>query len=255
MTKTKMMVPFDKLWVNLVHHKLELSLKKLSLLLKKLSLSFSLSLLMCLLAGSVWAKEKNNVYFCEFGLSGGGGFVLGDVNGMLFKRMEPVGGAFVKYKFNGHWEIKLTGEGGVLGVGDLGNLEGRESMMFGGGNVVGEFNFFNYGVQRWKEYRTWVTPALLLGLGFVVFNGTAAVTMPMGIGVKFKLSDRVNMGLYWMCSKTFTDKLDYVDDPIGLNAGFWNNRDWYSTVQMYISINFLQVCAPCRNGVKVLKKY
>lgn len=212
-------------------------------------------IIMCMLTTGLSAKGKNNVYFCEFGLTGGCGFVLGDVNGMLFNHVQPVGGGFVKYKFNGHWEMKLTGEGGILGVNPHAEEEKERTMLYGGMNVTGEFNFFNYGVERWKEYRTWVTPCLVWGLGFVVFNGTAAMTMPMGIGVKFKLSDRVNTGLYWVCSKAFTDKLDYVDDPIGLNAGFWNNRDWYSTAQIYISVNFLQICAPCRNGVKVMKKY
>lgn len=212
-------------------------------------------IIMCMLTTGLSAKGKNNVYFCEFGLTGGCGFVLGDVNGMLFNHVQPVGGGFVKYKFNGHWEVKLTGEGGILGVNPHAEEEKERTMLYGGANVMGEFNFFNYGVEKWKEYRTWVTPCLVWGLGFVVFNGTAAMTMPMGIGVKFKLSDRVNTGLYWVCSKAFTDKLDYVDDPIGLNAGFWNNRDWYSTAQIYISVNFLQICAPCRNGVKVMKKY
>ncbi|MCQ2344043.1 MAG: hypothetical protein MJ002_03855 [Paludibacteraceae bacterium] len=212
-------------------------------------------IIMCMLTPCASAKGKNNVYFCEFGLTGGCGFVLGDVNGTLFNYVQPVGGGFVKYKFNGHWEIKLSAEGGVLGVNPSAESKKEKNMIFGGANVVGEFNFFNFGVERWKEYRSWVTPTLLWGLGFIAFNGTAAATMPMGIGVKLKLSDRMNMGLYWVCSKAFTDKLDYVDDPIGLNAGFWNNRDWYSTAQIYISVNFLQICAPCRNGVKVTKKY
>ena len=199
------------------------------------------------------AGKGGNVYFCEFGLSGGCGFVLGDVNGMLFNYVQPVGGAYFRYKFNGHWEIRVQGEGGYLGVQDV-DLDSRRNL-FGGLQVVGEFNFFNYGVQRWAEYRTWVTPSLALGLGFIGFNGGFAATVPMGIGIKFKLSDRVNMGAYWMVTKAFTDKLDYVDDPIGLNKGFWNNRDWYSTAQIYISINFLKFCAPCRNGVTVKKQY
>lgn len=194
-----------------------------------------------------------NVYFCEFGLSGGCGFTLGDVNGMLFNYVQPVGGAYFRYKFNGHWEIRVQGEGGYLGVQKIDDDKRRN--LFGGAMVLGEFNFFNYGVQKWAEYRTWVTPSLALGVGFIGFNGGFAATIPMGIGIKFKLSDRVNMGAYWMVSKAFTDKLDYVDDPIGLNRGFWNNRDWYSTAQLYISINFLKFCAPCRNGVTVKKQY
>lgn len=197
--------------------------------------------------------KGGDVYLCEFGLTGGCGFVLGDVNGTLFNYVQPVGGAYFRYKFNGHWEIRVQGEGGFLGVQDV--QEDSRRNLFGGAQVLGEFNFFNYGVQKWAEYRTWVTPSLTLGLGFIGFNGGFAATVPMGIGMKFKLSDRVNMGAYWMVTKALTDKLDYVDDPLGLNRGFWNNRDWYSTAQIYISINFLKFCAPCRNGVTVKKQY
>jgi len=196
-----------------------------------------------------------NVYFCEFGLSGGCGFTMGDVNDIPFNYVQPVGGAYFRYKFNGHWEIRVQGEGGYLGVKKGDKDDPNRRNLFGGAMILGEFNFFNYGVQKWAEYRTWVTPSLALGLGFIGFNGGFAMTVPMGIGIKFKLSDRVNMGAYWMVSKAFTDKLDYVDDPIGLNRGFWNNRDWYSTAQLYISINFLKFCAPCRNGVTVKKQY
>ncbi len=209
--------------------------------------------LFLLLSFAFGKVQAQNVYFCEFGLSGGCGFVLGDVNGMLFNYVQPLGGVMYRYKFNGHWEIRVQGEGGLLGVKKNGG--DQKNMVFGGGQVLGEFNFFNFGVKKWEEYRTWVSPALVLGIGFIGFNGGFAATVPMGIGVKFRLSDRVNMGAYWMVNKAFTDKLDYVDDPLGLNKGFWNNRDWYSTAQIYISINWLKECAPCRNGVTVKKKY
>lgn len=235
-------------------------------------LSFVVLTLLIVNIGEVCARgpmEKNGQdnFFCEFGLSGGCGFVLGDVNETLFKNVQPVGGASFKYKFNGHWEIKVQGEGGLLGIADDDFTEtdyrkngtetfyGKKSVVFGGMQVLGEFNFFNFGVQKWAEYRKWFSPTLVAGLGFIGFNGNFAVTVPMGIGMKFKLSNRINMGLYWMVTKAFTDKLDYVDDPIGLNKGFWNNRDWYSTAQMYISVNFVKECAPCRNGVEVKRKY
>lgn len=207
--------------------------------------------IICLLPGRARAQET---YFCEFGLTGGCGFVMGDVNRMLFSTVQPMGGAFLKYKFNGHWEIRLQGEGGLLGVQRTGDKQFRRQI-FGAGQLLGEFNFFNFGVKRWAEYRTWATPTLVAGVGFIGFKGGFTATIPVGIGVKLKLGDRINMGAYWMVSKTFTDKLDYVDNPIGLNKNILNNHDWYSTAQIYISVNFWKICAPCRDGVKVRRKY
>lgn len=207
-------------------------------------------LMLGLAAGTLRAQET---YFCEFGLTGGCGFVLGDANATLFRSVKPEGGAFLKYKFNGHWEIRLQAEGGLLGI-----KPGREPECrnwFAGAQLLGEFNFFNFGVKRWAEYRTWATPTIAAGVGFVGFDGGFTATIPFGIGVKLKFSDRINMGAYWMMNKTFSDRIDYVDDPIGLNGTPFNNRDWYSTAYIYISVNFWKICAPCRDGVKVRKKY
>lgn len=215
---------------------------------------FSL-VMVSLLASKVMAQGvvREDVFFCEVGLTGGGGFVLGDVNGVLFKYMEPLGGVFLKYKFDGHYELRLQVDGGLLGVGSVDGVYRRG--VYGGMQLLGEFNFFNYGVHRWEAYRSWVTPTVVAGLGMVVVNDRVTASVPMGVGVKMKLSNRVNVGAYWMVSKTFTDGADFVDNPIGLNRGLWNNRDWYSTAQVFVSINFFKICAPCRNGVKVKSRY
>lgn len=203
---------------------------------------------MFVIACTAAAKPKSqDVFFCEVGLTGGCGFVLGDQNNILFNWVEPLGGGFLKYKFNGHYELRLQADGGFLGIKREENVSIRTNYV--GLQVLGEFNFFNYGVKSWEAYRTWVTPSIMVGVGMIVYDKKITASLPMGIGAKFKLSNRVNMGLYWTLAKVFSDKLDYVDDPIGLNRGFWNNRDWYSTAQIYISFNFAKICAPCHDGV------
>lgn len=200
--------------------------------------------------------KPQDVFYGEVGLTGGGGFVLGDVNGMLFNHMQPLGGVFLKYKFNGHYELRLQVDGGILGVGNVNNTFCTTPYV--GAQFLGEFNFFNYGVKQWEAFRTWVTPTIIAGLGVMAFDDGVSwrftPTLPLGVGVKFKLSNRVNVGAYWMVTKTFSDAVDHTDNPIGLNKGLWNNRDWYSTAQIYLSINFYKICAPCRNGVIVKRK-
>lgn len=202
-----------------------------------------------ILAHNVSAQDT---FYGEVGLTGGGGFTLGDVNATLFKHIQPLGGAFLKYKFNGYYELRLQIDGGKLGVGFVDDR--FRTSTYVGAQVLGEFNFFNYGAKRWEAYRSWVTPTLVAGVGIMFFNDRVTASVPVGLGVKFKLSNRVNIGAYWTVAKVFSDALDYVDNPIGLNKGFWNNRDWYSTVQIYLSVNFYKICAPCRNGVIVREK-
>ncbi|MGM9804968.1 MAG: hypothetical protein ACI3Z7_00820 [Candidatus Aphodosoma sp.] len=215
----------------------------------KLQEKLCLLIIGCILALNVAAQD---VFYGEVGLTGGGGFVLGDVNGMLFRYMRPLGGGFVKYKFNGHYELRLQIDGGQLGAGYVSDVFRMRDYV--GVQFLGEFNFFNYGARRWEAHRTWVTPTIVAGIGAVFFDGKVTPTVPLGLGVKFKLSNRVNVGAYWTVAKTFSDAVDFVDDPIGLNKGVWNNRDWYSTAQVYLSVNFFKICVPCRNGVQVKKK-
>jgi hypothetical protein len=75
------------------------------------------------------------------------------------------------------------------------------------------------------------------------------MTLPLGLGVKFKLANRVNAGIYWTVAKAFSDKMDNTPNPNGAYGIFWNNQDWYSTAQVFLSFNFLKICAPCRNGM------
>ncbi len=205
-------------------------------------------LVLCIILSlSVLRLTAQDTFFCEAGPTGGCGFVLGDRNGMLFNLVEPLGGGFIKYKFNGHYEVRAQVDAGYLGITKRDNIENyRRSYI--GVQALGEFNFFNFGVKRWEAYRTWVSPTIFTGIGAIVFDNRIAATWPMGIGVKFKLSNRINMGLNWTVTKVFNDHLDYMHDPLGINGAFWNNRDWYSTAQIYISVNFVRICAPCHDG-------
>jgi hypothetical protein len=196
--------------------------------------------------------KAQDTFYGEFGLTGGGGFILGDTNDFLFQYAQPLGGLYAKYKINGRLETRLQLDGGILGYAK------DQKSIYGGLQVLGEFNFFNYGVKRWESDYSWVSPCLVVGLGIVAFDlggkPKATITVPMGVGVKFKLSNRVNAGAYWTVAKAFSDKLDDTPNPNGIYGKFWNNQDWYSTAQVFLSFNFYKICAPCRDGVKVRRK-
>ena len=204
----------------------------------------SLCVVLCFCASSLSAQD---VYYMEMGLGGGGAFYLGDENGTLFKNMGPSGELFFRYRFNGHWALKAQGEFGNAGIG---NFDGNyRTTTFGGVAVGGEFNFFNYGVKYYESYSMDFTPYLYLGLGVSFFQGGATFAIPMAIGVKWKVADRINLGLTWQVDKLFSDKFDGVNNPLGLNKSKFVNQDYYSTATIWISFNFLKICAPCRNGV------
>lgn len=203
--------------------------------------------MLVMLCVTAYNAKAQDTFYGEIGLTGGGGFVLGDTNDFLFQYSQPLGGLYAKYKFNGRWEVRAQLDGGFLGYD-----EGLKSGYFGL-QALSEFNFFNYGVKKWEADYSWFSPCLVAGVGVVAFDLAGkpkiTATIPVGVGMKFKLSNRVNAGFYWTVAKAFSDKMDNAANPNGEYGKFWNNQDWYSTAQVFLSLNFYKICAPCRSGV------
>lgn len=116
---------------------------------------------------------------------------------------------------------------------------------------VFEFNFFNYGIgQTYKKLKRF-TPYITAGFGFMLWqtdgNASFSVNIPLGVGVKYKLSKRVNLGLEFLMKKCFSDKLDGKDlvDPYQIKSSFAKNTDWYSTLTFTISYEFSKRCEVC----------
>ena len=72
-----------------------------------------------------------------------------------------------------------------------------------------------------------------------------AVNVPMGIGVKFKLKERLNLGLEFTMRKSFGDKLDGLSDLNGVKSSFAKNTDWYSFTMFTVTYEFSKRCKKC----------
>lgn len=114
-----------------------------------------------------------------------------------------------------------------------------------------EFNFFNYGMGESYRKLKRITPYITAGVGLTLFSTDgktrAAFAIPMGAGVKYKLSRRLNLGLEFLMKKTFTDKLDgeNLADPYGIKSSFVKNTDWYSTLTLTLTYEFSKRCEVC----------
>ena len=74
----------------------------------------------------------------------------------------------------------------------------------------------------------------------------AALTLPLGLGVKYKIGDRVNIGLEWAIDFTTNDWLDGVKDPYQVeSSGMFKNTDCFSRLQLSISYSFSPRCVTC----------
>lgn len=114
-----------------------------------------------------------------------------------------------------------------------------------------EFNFFNYGIGRKYQKLSRVTPYIAAGLGFLVGTcdkkSTLSIEIPFGVGVKYKVNKRLNLGLSFLMHKTWTDKLDgsNLSDPNMIKHAFLKNTDWYSTLTFTVTYEFSRRCAEC----------
>lgn len=143
-----------------------------------------------------------------------------------------------------------------------GNTEQMQDVLPGGANYkfsttlfelseCGEFNFFNFGIgERYRHLRRW-TPYITAGLGLAIWaaggRAVASLVVPLGAGVKFKIRERLNLGLEFLMKKTFSDRVDgpQLADPMGIKSSFAKNTDWYSTLTLSLSYEFGRRCATC----------
>ncbi len=114
-----------------------------------------------------------------------------------------------------------------------------------------EFNFFNYGIgEKYRQLKRW-SPYITAGLGATVWTTDGytggAFTLPFGIGAKYKINERLNLGLEFLMKKTFSDRLDgqMLSDPHAIKSSFAKNTDWYSTLSVTLSYEFSKRCATC----------
>ena len=184
----------------------------------------------------------------------------GDFNGSLTKDLQPMGSLVARYIFNPYMGLKANVSYGML-KGSSADVktwypEYRTPYSFSNKlvdlDVVYEYNFWPYGTGRDYRGAKRLTPYLLLGLGgtFVKTDQKNVFTanLPIGVGVKYKVGARVNVGLEWAMHFSLNDELDGVKDPYGIkSSGLFKNTDCYSTLQLSVTYSFMAKCRTCHN--------
>ena len=219
-------------------------------------ISVALALLATFLPTKTMAQED---YRFDIGAGLGMTGCLGDANTPhLWSEPGWDFEALFRYIANPRWAFKTNFYAG--------NLRGDSSKMtnvFPGGETFSfsttfyelgemvEFNFFNYGMGETYRKLKRISPYIAAGIGMTVWSidgkTGAAFNIPLGVGLKYKLSQRWNIGFEFLMKKTFSDRLDgeQLKDPYGIKSSFMKNTDWYSTMSLTISYEFSKRCAVC----------
>ncbi|HET6559014.1 MAG TPA: DUF6089 family protein [Prolixibacteraceae bacterium] len=192
----------------------------------------------------------------DIGFFGGAGTYFGDMTKVDFsKSVNPAYGAFVRYNFNPRYALRFNVLNGTIGAdGEFDNQLWTRNPETGemvsewsfDKNVMDislqfEWNFFKYIVgDKETPHSTYIFGGVgMQNYEFSDFyappggpNSEVAATIPFGLGFKFNLSRRIGLGFEGGLRKTFSDKLDNLDDPLGYPSSepkytdSYHNNDW-----------------------------
>jgi hypothetical protein len=261
----------------------------------------------CLLSVATIAQTDGYTHQGEFGITVGAAHYFGDLNTRAgFNRPKPALGLFFRKQFGNYIGARLSGHYAQLGYSDRyskNEYQRTRNLSFNTNiweiALQGDFNFFKFVPN---DERYFFTPYLTLGVGAFSYDpyayindkkeflrplgtegqtigyngrkpyGTVALCVPFGAGIKYNLTEKVNISFEVAHRYTFTDYLDdvsttfigadkfpatgngptaallqdrsYEIDPnnvIGVEGrqrGWSKQKDQYIIVELGVSINF-----------------
>ena len=205
------------------------------------------------------AAAEDDGYLMEVGLGGGGSFYMGDVNSRLYNNTNGVISAVARYNVNPRFALKAN----LSSAGISGSSENAYGVLPGDGQVFSrtlydfgiqvEWGFCGYGMEGWNGCHR-VAPYGLVGVGMAFAPKPArndfAANFPVGLGVRYKMSDRVNVGLEWTMRFSTSDRLDVtsaggttLEDPFTIKGKGIKNKDSYSFTMLYVTFDVFK--RPC----------
>lgn len=216
-------------------------------------------MLLCAAAGA--AAQEAPEYRAEIGAGAALASYQGDFNGSIIAGMQPAGSLLGKYRFNPRMALALNITYGKLkGSSDNAKTwypEFNDTTVAFSNTLVDaglrfEYNFWPYGTGREYFGARRLTPYVAMGLGVTYANGEGhsvfTANVPIGVGVKYKIGERLNAGLEWTMHFSLSDKLDGVADPYGIeSSGLFKNTDCYSVLQLSLTYDIWAKCRTCNN--------
>lgn len=210
-------------------------------------------------AGTAQATAQPETYRFDIGAGAGMSGYLGDANeSNLFSYPGIAANVSLRYLLNTRFALR-----GLVNVASLSGSTADMDNALPAGAVYdfrstlydlqarGEFNFFSYGIgETYKQLRRF-SPYLALGIGVSTAscegNNFTAMTIPMALGVKYKVRPRLNLAFEFAITKVLGDHADGADlaDLYLIKSSFIKNTDWYSTMLLSVSYEFGERCIEC----------
>ena len=203
--------------------------------------------------------QGDPLYLMEAGGTLGLVTYLGDFNAGIFRRAQPMGGLVLRRVINPYMDLRLAAFTGKIKGSSQNN--GTYYPAYAASpyhfnhrvvdvGVAYEYNFWPYGTGRDYRGAQPLTPYIMGGMGLTHVNGGAknvtTANLFLGVGVKYKLAERLNLGLEWAMHFATSDKLDGVADPYTVRSvGMFKNKDGYSALSLSLTYSFMPKCRTC----------
>lgn len=203
-------------------------------------------ILLFIIAAALNVRGQNLEYVQkgEFGITVGAAHYFGDLNTRAaLNRPKPAVGAFFRKQFGNYVGLRISAHYAQVGYSDTyskNEFQKTRNLSFNSNiwelALQGDFNFFKF-IPSNPDYL--FTPYITLGIGaftydpyaylagkkeflrplgtegqLIGYNGrkpysTLAICIPLGVGIKYNISDKVNLS--FEVSHRFTNT-DYIDD-------------------------------------------
>lgn len=234
-------------------------------------LSISFLCIIFFISGEVSAQEKWSS--SELGLFAGTSYYIGDLNPQIhFKEVfVPALGIFFRRNFNKRYALRFGLNYGELGANDQ-DIDLPYNKFRGSHfhstiwdlSASLEFNFFPYSLENTPHEN--FTPYVYIGPSFfsssittnrrVKFGNSAKIeedykisglAINFGLGIKWSITNSINMTLEWGMRKTFTDELDGQIETSDNYFQSYNpdNKDWYNFSGITLSFKLPKKTAKC----------
>lgn len=227
-------------------------------------------LIFILISASLFSSITLNAqddYKYEIGGMAGTSFYMGDANKTkLYQNPGLSAGVIFRYNKDLRWSVKNNFVIGKVS-GDTKNMGNKfphdqqasfSRMFYELGSQI-EFNLFNYSDNFSYLGTKRITPYVFTGVGITFASGEKKfldANIPIGIGLKYKMKDRLNIGFEFSFRKLFSDSFDVteknskfdLDSPYGIKGSIFKNNDWYSLTMFTITWDFGRRVCPCLNS-------
>ena len=225
----------------------------------------TLNIVLTALLLSIASVPANAQTDYEYRMEIGGGVGLmayeGDFNGSILHNMQPSASLTLRRVINPYMDLRLAASYGKLKgsskdvktyLPQYQDTQYDFSTTLVDLSATYEYNFWPYGTGNDYRGAQRLTPFIFAGIGTTYAStptgNVFTANLPLGLGIKYKVAPRLNLGIEWAIHFSLNDKLDGIADPYGIQStGMFKNTDCFSALQLTLTYSFMPKCRTCHN--------